>query len=235
MLSLAEKRVALKSYYDSKNVDPIFRRKAKHFPGQTKHFTQRVAQALRQDVKRFIEQHRRQGVFAPERYFTGIYDSKILKARLNDMAKRNGQMSGDNALPTRPRTSKTTRASQKRYGASSLHEKAAATGIPFSILKQVFDRGIAAWYTGHRPGTTAQEWAYARVDSFITMGCTAWGADADLWKQIEKLGIAESLVLSHEPTCPFSRLRAKKRYYQPRVPSSLADAFDPFGPTSHKK
>jgi len=40
---------------------------------------------------------------------------------------------------------------------------------------------MAAYKTGHRPGTTSQQWAMARVNSFITKGKGTWGkADADL-------------------------------------------------------
>src|SRR6056300_1221981 len=43
-----------------------------------------------------------------------------------------------------------------------LKNKAEKTGMPYSILKQVYDRGMAAWKGGHRPGTTPQQWAMAR-------------------------------------------------------------------------
>ena len=61
--------------------------------------------------------------------------------------------------------------------------KAEKSGIPYGILKKVYDRGMAAWKTGHRPGTTPQQWAFARVNSFLTGGKTRTTADADLWKQ----------------------------------------------------
>ena len=35
-------------------------------------------------------------------------------------------------------------------------------------LKKVFDRGMAAWKGGHRPGASQHQWAFARVNSFIT-------------------------------------------------------------------
>jgi nicotinic acid mononucleotide adenylyltransferase len=62
-----------------------------------------------------------------------------------------------------------------------LVKKAEKSGIPYSILKQVYNRGMAAYKTGHRPGTTQQQWAFARVNSFITKGSGTWGkADKDL-------------------------------------------------------
>ena len=49
-----------------------------------------------------------------------------------------------------------------------LRNKAEKSGMPYSVLKQVYNRGMAAWKTGHRPGTTPQQWAMARVNSFTT-------------------------------------------------------------------
>ena len=63
----------------------------------------------------------------------------------------------------------------------ALKGKAEKSGISLGILKQVYNRGMAAYKTGHRPGTTAQQWALARVNSFITKGKGTWGgADKDL-------------------------------------------------------
>jgi len=63
----------------------------------------------------------------------------------------------------------------------SLKKKAAASGMPYGILKKVFDRGVAAWRTGHRPGTTPVQWGLARVNSFATKSSGTWGkADKDL-------------------------------------------------------
>jgi hypothetical protein len=60
--------------------------------------------------------------------------------------------------------------------------------MPYSILKKVYDRGMAAWKTGHRPGTTPQQWAFARVNSFTTKSAGTWGkADKDLAKQVEQI------------------------------------------------
>ena len=65
----------------------------------------------------------------------------------------------------------------------ALKKKADQTGISYSILKKVFDRGYAAWKTSHRPGTNPTQWGLARVNSFATGGKTQKTADADLWKQ----------------------------------------------------
>ena len=63
----------------------------------------------------------------------------------------------------------------------SLKKKAEKSGISASILKQVYNRGVAAWRTGHRPGTTPEQWGHARVNSFISKSSGTWGgADKDL-------------------------------------------------------
>ena len=62
-----------------------------------------------------------------------------------------------------------------------LAAKAEKSGMPIGILRKVYNRGMAAWKTGHRPGTTPQQWAFARVNSFITKSSGTWGkADKDL-------------------------------------------------------
>ncbi len=66
-----------------------------------------------------------------------------------------------------------------------LKKKAEKSGISYGILKKVYDRGMAAWRGGHRPGASQQQWAFARVNSFITKGSGTWGkADKDLAKQV---------------------------------------------------
>ena len=67
----------------------------------------------------------------------------------------------------------------------ALKKKAEKSGMPLGVLKKVFDRGVAAWRTGHRPGTTATQWGLARVNSFVTKSKGTWGgADQDLAKKV---------------------------------------------------
>ena len=69
-----------------------------------------------------------------------------------------------------------------------LVKKAEKSGMPYGVLKKVYDRGMAAWRTGHRPGTTPQQWAFARVNSFTTKSKGTWGgADKDLAKQVREV------------------------------------------------
>src|SRR5210317_1562207 len=69
---------------------------------------------------------------------------------------------------------------------AGLQKKADKSGMPYSILKKVYDRGMAAWKSGHRPGASQQQWAFARVNSFVTKSSGTWGgADKDLAKQVK--------------------------------------------------
>ena len=77
-----------------------------------------------------------------------------------------------------------TAAWQRRFpDAKSLEEKARVTGVPLRFLTESYNRGMAAWRTGHRPGATQQQWGYARVHSFLLCGKTARTTDSDLRRE----------------------------------------------------
>ena len=69
---------------------------------------------------------------------------------------------------------------------AGLKKKAEKSGMSYGILKKVYDRGMAAWKGGHRPGASQQQWAFARVNSFITKSSGTWGgADKDLAAKVK--------------------------------------------------
>jgi hypothetical protein len=68
----------------------------------------------------------------------------------------------------------------KYPGVKGLSEIAKATGVSLGVLKKVYNRGMAAWRTGHRPGATEHAWGMARVHSFVLHGKTWRTADKDL-------------------------------------------------------
>jgi hypothetical protein len=78
---------------------------------------------------------------------------------------------------------------------AGLEAKAKKSGVPLSILRKVYNRGMAAWKTGHRPGTTPQQWAMARVNSYITKGKTYHTADKDLREE-------DDTLIKEEPRIP---------------------------------
>ena len=70
-----------------------------------------------------------------------------------------------------------------------LKKKSDETGVPIGLLRIVYRRGMAAWKTGHRPGAGQQQWAYARVNSFLTKQPGTWGgADKDVAKEVRDGG-----------------------------------------------
>ena len=68
----------------------------------------------------------------------------------------------------------------------SIKDRAQVTGVPQDLLQKSYDRGMAAWRTGHRPGATQQQWGYARVSSMLMMGKTAYTTDSDLVKEAKR-------------------------------------------------
>ena len=118
----------------------------------------------------------------PAKYHKGLSKDTKKKRDAHFQAKKDGPAPGDAGAKTKP--SVHTKKFKQMYGESNkaIRNKAEKSGVSYSILKKVYDRGMAAYKGGHRPGTTPQQWALARVNSFLTGG-GARKADADLWKQ----------------------------------------------------
>jgi len=102
---------------------------------------------------------------------------------------------GNTSKPTHStKLSPATIAYHKKYGKNEkkenwekgLKNKSEETGIPFRFLKQVYNRGLAAWKTGHRPGASQHQWAMGRVNSWITGSGNARSADEDVWNDYKE-------------------------------------------------
>ena len=121
-------------------------------------------------------------IYAPLKYFRGLTTLKGVETRYKKMLKRDYEgFKTDEGQKTK--TSSYTQKFRKMYpGAKSLPEIAKATTIPMRTVKTVYNRGLAAWRTGHRPGASPQAWGYAWVHSFATKGKTYYTADSDLRK-----------------------------------------------------
>ena len=119
-------------------------------------------------------------IYAPLKYFRGLETLKGVETRYKKMLRKNYKFfETDKGQKTK--TSSYTQKFRKMYpGAKSLPEIAKATKIPLRTVKTEFNRGLAAWRTGHRPGASPQAWGYARVHSFATKGKTYYTADKDL-------------------------------------------------------
>jgi len=68
----------------------------------------------------------------------------------------------------------------------ALANKAKKTKISKSVLKSVYEKGLAAWKGGHRPGVSQHQWGMGRVNSFVTGKGGARKVDKKLWKKASK-------------------------------------------------
>ena len=68
---------------------------------------------------------------------------------------------------------------------ASLRNKAKSANAPMGALRAIYNKGLAAWRTGHRPGVGQHQWAMARVNSVLAGG-PARKVDAAQWKRIQQ-------------------------------------------------
>lgn len=123
-------------------------------------------------------------IYAPLKYFRGLTLLKDVEERYRKMLMKDySAFKTDEKVKTK--TSSYTKQFRKTYGESikSLSDISKATRIPLKKLEIIYNRGLAAWRTGHRPGASPQAWGYARVHSFAMKGKTYWTADSDLRKK----------------------------------------------------
>ena len=128
------------------------------------------------------------GALWPPKYYRGL--STRRKGQRRREITRRAKMSHKNPAAYRPfatdrgtkrrPSSYTSRFHAKYPGVTGLPAVSKATGVPMSVLEKVYDRGLAAWRTGHRPGASQHAWGMARVYSFVLHGKTWRTADADL-------------------------------------------------------
>ena len=112
-----------------------------------------------------------------------------------------------------------------------LKKKAAKSGISYGTLKKVYNRGMAAWITGHRPGTTPQQWGMARVNSYITKGKgTYYGADSDLSGKGKKKAKKEGYVSYAQQKAAHASMaeRGKKKKNEAKTTDAERAAIDAF-------
>jgi hypothetical protein len=67
----------------------------------------------------------------------------------------------------------------------ALKNKAEKANAPLGALRTIYNKGLAAFKSGHRPGANQHQWAMARVNSVLTGGPARKTDDAQ-WKQIQK-------------------------------------------------
>ena len=142
-------------------------------------------------------------MYWPARYFSGLTQKQNKQRK--STATRRRKMSWKDPKAYKPfLTDKGAKTRRSKYilewkrkfpKAQGIQGYSKATGVPLSLVKQSYNRGMAAWRTGHRPGATAQQWGYARAASFLTCGKTHYTTDADLAKKAKK-----TVVIPKNPT-----------------------------------
>ena len=131
------------------------------------------------------------GSFWPRKYYAGLSKRKATRRRKEILHGKSTDWHDPAAYKPfqtnrgiKTRKSGYTTAWKRLFpAATSLKAKAAATGVPLKYIQESYNRGLAAWRTGHRPGATQQQWGYARVHSFLLCGKTYHTTDSDLAKK----------------------------------------------------
>ena len=169
----------------SESYDALFEAKSKNPESKhTKKFRDMFGEGEVEDVKRAIERERE----ADKKK----HDRAMDRARIADTREKN----------------RLTEEYITEAAIAALQKKADKTGISYEIIKKVYDRGMAAWKTGHRPGTTPQQWAFARVNSFLTGGTTQKTTDSDLWAKAK--GKSKDEEVNEMPNSQFiDKLKSK--------------------------
>jgi hypothetical protein len=130
------------------------------------------------------------GGLYPKKYYSGLSERKktqrrreIVKFGSKSWKDKKAYVGFKTNIGIKTRKSQYTKSWKDIFpDANSLEEKSKVTGIPLHLIKECYNRGMAAWRTGHRPGATQQQWGYARVHSFLLCVKTHYTTDSDLVK-----------------------------------------------------
>jgi hypothetical protein len=133
-------------------------------------------------------------MYWPYKYYAGL--SKKNERTRKKEAKRFGAkdhadpsayvgFKTDSGIKTR-KSSYSAKWERRFPGVKSLENRAKVTGVPLRYIRESYNRGMAAWRTGHRPGATQQQWGYARVSSFLLCGKTSYTTDSDLVRKASR-------------------------------------------------
>ena len=144
----------------------------------------------------------------PPKYYKGLSKKRATQRRKEIL--KYGKLASDDPkayvgfktdIGVKTRTSSyVTKLRQMIGDVKSLKEKSEITGVPVDLLQESYNRGMAAWRTGHRPGATQQQWGYGRVASLLTCGKTHYGPDSDLVREAKKRSKTAKQWFSKCPT-----------------------------------
>ena len=143
--------------------------------------------------------------FWPPKYYKGLTlrQKQIRKKEIEKFGAKDWKdpaayrgFRSDTFIPTK--TSSYTKEWKRQFpNATSLEDKAKVSGVPLKEIKESYNRGMAAWRTGHRPGATEQQWGYARVHSFLLCGKTYQTTDSDLARKAKSRSASARKWWSH--------------------------------------
>jgi hypothetical protein len=133
-------------------------------------------------------------MYLPKRYFTGLSQTKRA-LRKKELTKR-AKLSWKTQKAYRPfKTDVGVKTRKSKYNlqwkklfpdVTSIEGASKVTGVPASLIKESYNRGVAAWRTGHRPGATKEQWGIARYRSMLLCGKTHYSTDSDLVRKAKK-------------------------------------------------
>jgi len=156
-------------------------------------------------LKRKVSKYLKKYTYAP-RYLRELSSSekfdKMFEIRFYKLKEKHGKISPKNKYKSSivdkkyssyksksKKISSYTKDWNKKYGEKSisLSAKSKISGVPLSILKKVYNKGLAAWRGGsHRPGASQHQWGVSRVNSFLTCGKTWYFPDHKLAQEAMK-------------------------------------------------
>lgn len=154
-------------------------------------------------------------MYFPKRYFSSLSQTKR-HLRKKELTKR-AKLSWKDPKAYRPfktdigvktRKSKYVLDWKKRFpDVKSIEGASKVTGVPTSLIRESYNRGVAAWRTGHRPGATKEQWGIARYRSMLLCGKTHYTTDSDLVTKAKKTTKARNWF---NKTCKNSPVKYKK-------------------------
>jgi hypothetical protein len=182
-------------------------------------------------LKRKVSKYLKKYTYSP-RYLRGLSTSekfdKMFEIRFYKLKEKHGKISPKNKYKSSivdkkyssyksksKKVSSYTKDWNKKYGEKSisLSAKSKISGVPLSILKKVYNKGLAAWRGGsHRPGASQHQWGVSRVNSFLTCGKTWYFPDHKLAQESMKKS-AKSRKFWSKKKCVKSKMgkRTKSR------------------------
>ena len=151
----------------------------------------------------------------PARYFSSLSATQR-KIRKSELTRR-GKLSWKDQAAYKPfktdkgvktKSSKYTLNWKKRFpDVKSIEGASKVTGVPVGPIRESYNRGVAAWRTGHRPGATKEQWGIARYRSMLLCGKTHYTTDSDLVQKAKKTAKARAWF---NKTCKTSPVKYNK-------------------------